>query len=181
MRLKLLTRDEMNQSQRETYDEQMASKSAMAPPPMMVWLSSPEMALHATRLGRILRHETVFAPKHAEIAILVTARHWTSDFEWYAHKNLALKGGVDPQVIDDILNRRTPTFDDPKARVIYDVAKSMHECGRLSKSLYDEAVAALGDRGLTEIVALCGYYTLVAMTLNFVEFPLPDGAKSDFE
>ena len=49
----------------------------------------------------------------------------------------------------------------------------------LSQSLYDEAVAVLTQRGLVEIISLCGNYTLVAMTLNAFEFSLPDGEISD--
>jgi len=75
---------------------------------MMAWLNSPEMARHATRLGGFLRFDTLFPAKLSEIAILVTARHWTSHYEWYAHKRLALKGGMDPKIIDDIRDRRTP-------------------------------------------------------------------------
>ena len=82
----------------------------------------------------------MFPAKLSEIAILVTARHWTSHYEWYAHKRLALKGGMDPKIIDDIRDRRTPTFDDPKGQMIYDVAKSLHEGHGVSKPLYDEAV-----------------------------------------
>src|SRR5260370_1208857 len=134
MRLKLLSPGEMNEDQKKTYDESIASKRGSPPPPMMAWLNSPEMARHATRLGAFLRFDTVFPAKLSEIAILVTARHWTSHYEWYAHKRLALKGGVDPKIIDDIRDRRTPHFDDPKGQMIYDVSKSLHEGhGLLSK------------------------------------------------
>ena len=81
----------------------------------------------------MLRFDTMFPAKLSEIAILVTARHWTSHYEWYAHKRLALKGGMDPKIIDDIRDRRTPTFDDPKGQMIYDVAKSLHEGHGLSQ------------------------------------------------
>ena len=80
---------------------------------MMAWLNSPEMARHATRLGGFLRFDTVF-PAITEIAILVTARHWTSHYEWYAHRLLALKAGLDPKIIDDIRDRRTPTSTIPR-------------------------------------------------------------------
>jgi 4-carboxymuconolactone decarboxylase len=49
----------------------------------------------------------------------------------------------------------------------------------LPKLLYDHATEVLGERGLVEIVGLCGYYTLVSMTLNTYEFGLPDGQVSD--
>ena len=142
MRLKLLSPGEMSADQKETYDESIAGKRGAPPAPMMAWLNSPQMARHATRLGEQLRFNTMFPAKLSEIAILVTARHWTSHYEWYAHKRLALKGGMDPKIIDDIRDRRTPTFDDPKGQMIYDVAKSLHEGHGVAKPLYDEAVEA---------------------------------------
>jgi 4-carboxymuconolactone decarboxylase len=179
MRLKLLSPGEMTEHQKATYDESIAGKRGKAPAPMMAWLSSPEMARHATRLGGHLRFDTVFPAKLSEIAILVTARHWTSHYEWYAHKRLALAGGMDPKIIEDIRHRRAPQFDDPKARAIYDVAKSLHETHVLPKPLYDHATELLGERGLVEVIGLCGYYTLVSMTLNAYEVDLPDGEISD--
>jgi 4-carboxymuconolactone decarboxylase len=179
MRLKLLSPGEMSPDQKSTYDESIASKRGKPPPPMMAWLNSPEMAKHATRLGAFLRFDTLFPAKLSEIAILVTARHWTSHYEWYAHKRLALNGGMDPKIIDDIRDRRTPKFDDPKGQMIYEVAKSLHEGHGLSKGLYEDAVKVLGERGLVEIIGLCGYYTMVSMTLNTFEFELPDGQVSE--
>jgi 4-carboxymuconolactone decarboxylase len=179
MRLKLLSPGEMNADQKQTYDEAVAGKRGSAPAPMMAWLNSPEMARHATRLGEVLRFNTMFPPKLSEIAILVTARHFTAHYEWYAHKRLALKGGLDPKIIDSIRDRRTPDFDDPVARMIYDVAKSLHEGHGLSQPLYDAATKLLGERGLVEIIGLCGYYTMVSLTLNTFEFGLPDGQVSE--
>jgi 4-carboxymuconolactone decarboxylase len=124
-------------------------------------------------------YDTSLSDAHAELAILVTARHWTAHFEWYAHKRFALNAGLDPAIIEDIKNRRTPTFGETKERVIYDVAKSLHEAQGLSKALYDDAVEVLGAKTLAEIIGLCGYYTMVSMTLNTYEFGLPDGQVSE--
>ena len=179
MRLKLLSPGEMNENQKQTYDESIAGKRGAPPAPMMAWLNSPEMARHATRLGAVLRFDTMFPAKLSEIAILVTARHWTAHYEWYAHKRLALKGGMDPKVVDDIRDRRTPRFEDAKAQMIYDVSRSLHEGHGLSKVLYEEAVKVLSDRGVVEIIGLCGYYTMVSMTLNTFEFELPAGEISE--
>jgi 4-carboxymuconolactone decarboxylase len=179
MRLKLLSPDEMSPEQKSTYDESIASKRGRPPPPMMAWLNSPEMAKHATRLGAVLRFDTRFPAKLSEIAILVTARHWTAHYEWYAHKRLALQGGMDPKIIDDIRDRRIPKFDDPNGQMIYEVAKSLHEGHGLSQRLYDDAINTLGERGLVEIIGLCGYYTMVSMTLNTFEFELPEGEVSE--
>ena len=179
MRLKLLSPGEMSPDQKETYDESIAGKRGAPPAPMMAWLNSPEMARHATRLGGVLRFDTIFPAKLSEIAILVTARHWTSHYEWYAHKRLALAGGMDPAIIENIRQRRTPKFDDPKGQMIYDVSKSLHEGHGVAKGLYDDAIKMLGERGLVEIIGLCGYYTMVSMTLNTFEFDLPEGQVSE--
>jgi 4-carboxymuconolactone decarboxylase len=179
MRLELLSPGEMSAEQKETYDESIAGKRGAPPAPMMAWLNSPEMARHATRLGEVMRFNTIFPAKLSEIAILVTARHWTAHYEWFAHKRLALKGGMDPKIIDDIRDRRTPTFDDPKGKMIYDLAKSLHEGHGVAQGLYDEAVKVLTERGVVEVIGLCGYYTLVSMTLNTFEFGLPDGQVSE--
>jgi len=179
MRLKLLSPGEMTAEQKQTYDESIAGKRGAPPAPMMAWLNSPEMARHATRLGGVLRFDTVFPAELSEIAILVTARHWTSHYEWYAHKRLALKGGMDPQIIEAIRDRRTPRFDDPTGQMIYDVSKSLHEGHGVARPLYDAAVKVLTERGLVEVIGLCGYYTMVSMTLNTFEFELPDGEVSE--
>jgi 4-carboxymuconolactone decarboxylase len=179
MRLKLLSPGEMSPEQKETYDESIAGKRGAPPAPMMAWLNSPEMARHATRLGEVMRFNTIFPAKLSEIAILVTARHFTAHYEWFAHKRLALKGGMDPKIADDIRDRRTPVFDDPKGKMIYDLAKSLHEGHGVAQGLYDEAVKVLTERGVVEVIGLCGYYTLVSMTLNTFEFGLPDDQVSD--
>jgi 4-carboxymuconolactone decarboxylase len=86
---------------------------------------------------------------------------------------------MDPKIIDDIRDRRTPQFGDPKAKMIYDVAKSLHEGHGLTQTLYDEAVEVLSLRGVVEVIGLCGYYTMVSMTLNTFEFGLPEGQASE--
>ena len=86
---------------------------------------------------------------------------------------------MDPRIADDIRDRRTPAFDDPKAKMIYDVAKALHEGHGVPKPLYDEAVEVLSLRGVVEVIGLCGYYTMVSMTLNTFEFGLPDGQASE--
>ena len=156
MRLKLLSPGEMSAEQKETYDEAISGKRGAPPAPMMAWLNSPEMAKHATRLGEVMRFNTIFPAKLSEIAILVTARHWTSHYEWYAHKRLALKGGMDPKIIEDIRDRRTPTFDDPRGQMIYDVAKSL---------LHSSDSMLLTDRSLqmARKRSLCRPASIVAM------------------
>jgi 4-carboxymuconolactone decarboxylase len=175
MRLKLLSPGEMNADQKQTYDESIAGKRGKPPPPMMAWLNSPEMARHATRLGGFLRFDTLFPAKLSEIAILVTARHWTSHYEWYAHKRDALKAGIDPAIIEAIARRREPGFPDRRAKLVHDYVKTLLATSRVPGALHTAAVEVLGERSVVELVGIAGYYSLVALTLNAFEIELPAG------
>lgn len=179
MRLKTLSPSEMSGDQKAIFDESAAGKRGVVTPPARAWIHAPEVARHANRLGAYLRYDTTLGPRYSELAILVTARYWSAQYEWYAHKRMALDAGLDPKIIDDINHRRVPDFNDPKAQLIYEFSESLHVSHVVSKPLYDRAIDLLGERGAVELVGLLGYYTLVSMTLNAFEVPLPDGEASD--
>ena len=50
-------------------------------------------------MNRILRNDVPLEPRLRELAILVTAREFDSQFEWTAHEPVALKEGLDPKVL----------------------------------------------------------------------------------
>ncbi|MDT7953227.1 MAG: carboxymuconolactone decarboxylase family protein [Acetobacteraceae bacterium] len=181
MRLADLTREEMDPAQREVVDEAIAGKRGRIPGPLRIWLRSPEFGRHAQRLGAFLRYDTTLGPRRSELAILVTARAWTAQYEWFAHKREALKAGLDPAIVDAIASRQPPPFADPGDQVVYDYARALHGNHRVPQVLHDAAVATLGERGVVELIGLLGYYTLVAMTLNAFEFGLPEGERPELE
>ncbi|MGO4713052.1 carboxymuconolactone decarboxylase family protein [Bradyrhizobium sp. 2TAF24] len=179
MRFKPIPPGEMNAAQRAVHDEAVAGKRGSAPAPLLAWLHSPDMARHAGRLGAFLRFDTSLGAQLSELAILVTARHWSAAYEWYAHKKLALQAGLAPDIIEAINRRHVPDLDDPKAQIVYEVSEALHESRVLPEALYARARALLGERGLVELIGLLGYYTLVSMTLNAYEVGLPEGEVSD--
>jgi 4-carboxymuconolactone decarboxylase len=133
------------------------------------------MGDRAQSLGECLRYDTSLGPLLSELAILVTARFWTSHFEWYAHKRYGLEAGIDPTIIDAIATRQPPAFTDPKMHLVYDYATTLHHQHGVPAALHEAAVASLGENGVVELVGLLGYYTLVSMTLNAFEIGLPEG------
>jgi len=179
MRLRTLSPGEMSDDQKAIYAESTASKRGVVTPPLRAWIHAPEVARHANRLGAFLRYDTTLGPRYSELAILVTARTWSAQFEWYAHKKMALEAGLEPAIVDAINHRRTPVFDDAKARLVYDFATVLNRDRKVPEALYREAVATLGERGVVELVGLLGYYTLVSMTLNAFDVGLPEGESSD--
>jgi 4-carboxymuconolactone decarboxylase len=175
MRLRDLQPDEMSDAQRRVAEAAAAGKRGRVPAPLRAWLHSPELGDRAQRLGEFLRYDTSLGPYLSELAILVTARHWTAHYEWYAHKREGLKAGIEPEVIAAIAERRQPPLVDPRAVAVYDYSRTLHETHRVPAAVHEAALAALGERGLVELVGLLGYYTLVAMTLNGFDIGLPEG------
>jgi 4-carboxymuconolactone decarboxylase len=181
MRVRDLRLDEMSADQRRVAEAATSGKRGRIPAPLRAWLHSPEMGDRAQHLGEFLRYDTSLGPLLSELAILVTARFWTSQYEWYAHKKEALKAGVDPAIIAAIATRQPPAFDDPRMKAVYDYARELHERRTVSQPVHDAAEAAVGATGVVELVGLLGYYTLVAMTLNAFEIGVPDGEQAELQ
>ena len=163
--------------QRRIWDECKAGPRGSVPPPVHVWLKSPGLADHAHKLGAHVRFGTPYTSKQTEIAILVTARYWTAQFEWAAHVRLGLQAGLRPEQIDAIAERRTPEFDDADDLLVYEFAHGYYKNHRVNDDIYDRVRARWGDQGVVDLAGLIGYYSFVSVTLNVFEVPTPPGAK----
>jgi len=175
MRVRHLRPEEMTQAQRRVADAAASGKRGRMPAPLRAWIHSPEFGDRAQRLGEFLRYDTSLGPALSELAILVTARFWTSQYEWYAHKREALKAGIAPAIVDAIARRQVPDLPDARAQAVYDYAVALHTRHHVPDKEHQAALAALGETGLVELVGVLGYYTLVAMTLNAFEIGVPEG------
>jgi 4-carboxymuconolactone decarboxylase len=165
-RIALPTTDTMTPVQRQAYDAIVAGRRGRAPAPFLAWLHSPELASRAQRLGEFVRYETTMGPRLSELAILVVARWWSSEYEWAIHKTEALKAGVPERVIEDIDHQRPPAFERPDEQAVFDFAMSLCRTRSVPDPVYRAAVGAVGEQGVVELVGVLGYYTLISMTLN---------------
>lgn len=155
--------------------ERIAAKRGSVRGPFAVWIRSAAMAERISELGEFVRWNTSLPPRLSELAVLVAARHWTAQFPWVAHEKEALKGGLDRAIIEAIRSRRRPDFVNADEAAVYDFAIELQETKSVRPATYDKARAALGETALIELVGVLGYYTLVAMTVNAFEVPLPEG------
>ncbi|MDE2372160.1 MAG: carboxymuconolactone decarboxylase family protein, partial [Burkholderiales bacterium] len=110
----------------------------------------------------------------------VTGRACESPFEWYAHRAEAAKAGVEPEVIAALLERRMPDGIAAADAAVIRYAQELNATNSVSEATYAEALALFGAKTLVELTALVGYYTMVAMTLNAHEIPLPAGETPAF-
>ena len=175
-RLPELPDEQMSPEQRRIHDEIAAGPRGRVAGPLEVWLHAPGFADHAQKLGAYVRFHSSLAPELAELAILVTARHWQTEFEWHAHARLARAAGLPETVIEAIRIDAEPTLADARSRAVYALARELYATRRLSDATYAAARAALGERALVDLVGLLGYYALVSITLNAFAVPTPDGS-----
>jgi 4-carboxymuconolactone decarboxylase len=142
----------------------------------MAALHSPELASRWNKIGEFVRYKTSLPPRLSEIAILVTARAWSAQLEFYLHAPIARNAGVPDDVIEAIRLGRQPDIADPEMQEVYEYARQLQADKTVSDAAHAVIVARWGVVGVVELTAIIGYYSMVAMMLNANEFPLPDGA-----
>jgi 4-carboxymuconolactone decarboxylase len=185
-RFKLIPLEELTPEQRTVSDAirsgpraalktSSASKPGPLGGPFNVWLRSPGIGNLVQKLGEEIRFRTSLPSKLNEMAILITARQWTSQYEWFAHHKLALEGGLDPAIAQDIANGRRPTKMGADEAIVYDFSRELHETQGVSDATFKAAVDRFGERGVVDLISVNGFYTLVSMGLNTDRTPLPEG------
>ena len=164
-RIPELSRDQLDAEGKQLYDEILAARGSIAGP-FRVWLHSPEFTRRATRLGEFLRYHTSLPPRLSELVILTTARRQKSEAEWAIHEPLARKAGLPGEVIEALQSDQRPTFTEAAEEAIYDYCEQLHRTHSVDESTLQRLLSLVGNKAAIEITGLCGYYTMVAMTLN---------------
>lgn len=145
--------------------------------PFPAWIRSPELADRGQQLGEYCRFNTSLEPRLAEMAIIICARYWTSQYEWYAHAPLARKGGLPDAVIDAIAAKARPQSMKDDEAAVYDFCTELHHDKSVSEETYQRTLAQFGEQGVVDLIGISGYYTMVSMTLNTFQVALPEGVK----
>ncbi|MEQ8395842.1 carboxymuconolactone decarboxylase family protein [Thalassobaculum sp.] len=173
-RIAFPTPETMSPEQRQVHDSVVSGPRGVVIGPLRAALHSPELADRWQQLGAFLRFRTCLPPRLNELAILVTGRRWNSELEWVVHADAALKAGLDPAIIEAIRQSEPPRFSDDQEAEIYAYAREMQLTGQVSDPTYNAVLKRWQERGVVELTALIGYYTMVSMTLNAHRIPLPD-------
>jgi 4-carboxymuconolactone decarboxylase len=181
-RLPFLRPDELGEEGRALWDVLTETRGAglVGPEgglmgPFNAWLHAPAVGGRLAELGTVLRYGTAVDRRLLEVAIITIGARYRAEFEWWAHSRMARSHGVADEVIAAIARGEAPPFTNDDERVVHAVATQLGADGRIDDATYASAREVLGDRGVVEIVTLCGYYTLVCFTLNAFDVALPPG------
>lgn len=176
-RFKELAPSEMTEGQRTAYEAIISGPRGGARGPFNALLRSPVLADRVQRVGEYVRFNSSLPARLNELAILVVARYWSAQYEWYAHRELALAAGLDSRIADDLALGKRPASMKEDEAAVYDFCKELHEKKSVSDATYAAAVAKFGENGVIDLLGVSGYYTLVSMILNVDRHPLPDGVE----
>ncbi len=185
-RFKLIPLEDLTPEQKALSDAiksgpraKLASSGASKPGPLggpfNVWLRSPGIGNLVQQLGEEIRFRSSLSGKLNELAILVTARNWTSQYEWVAHHKLALEGGLDPKIAEAIAQGRRPEGMDADETLVYEFSRELQDTQGVSDGMYARAVARFGEHGVVDLISVNGFYVLVSMCLNVDRTPVPPG------
>jgi 4-carboxymuconolactone decarboxylase len=185
-RFKLLPPDQLSPAQKKLADSIRSGPRAAVPgsaanqaalgSPFNVFLRSPEVGEHLQQVGSYIRFKSTLGFKLNEFAILITARHWGAQYEWFAHHRLALQAGLDPKIAEEVAQNRRPQGMSPEEQAIYDFSIELHRDKKVSDASFQAVLDRFGEQGVMDLIAVNGYYTLIAMVLNVDRTPLPGGA-----
>lgn len=175
-RFEVLERDQMTARQREVADAIASGPRGALKGPFLALIHNPELASRVQSLGEHLRYGTGLPQQLVEIAILVTARRWSCDYEWAAHARIAREAGLRPAVIDPIAAGTRPEDLQPDEALLFDFAHETVWQGEPSEATFEAAAARFGRATVLDLLAVCGYYTMLAFVLNTARLPLPAGA-----
>jgi 4-carboxymuconolactone decarboxylase len=169
--------DKLTDAQKKAIEEFKAARSADISGPFVAMLRSPEVMNRARAMGDYLRFKSSLPPRLSELVILMTARRWTQQYEWNAHAPLAVKGGLDPAIVNAIALGRRPDRMAEDEDIVYSLSDEIHRHQAISDGTYGRAVGKIGEQGVIDVMGLSGYYTMLAMVMNTARTPLPDGAR----
>ncbi len=162
-RFKPLTWEQLTSEQKTMVNDLLAGSRTSLGGPFNALLRSPEMGNLSQKLGEYVRFRSSVPRRLNEMAILMTAKWWSSQYEWYGHKTAALEAGLSAAVVDDIQAGRRPSRMQPDERVIYDFSTELRDRRRVSDATFKAAVDLIGEKGVIDLIAVMGYYDLVSM------------------
>lgn len=177
-RLPTIPPDRYTDEQKRAAEEFKAARKVPVFGPFEPLMYSPQVMNLARAMGDYLRYNSAIGTTLSELAILIAAREWTQDYEWYVHYPIALKAGIKLEIADAIADGRRPTGMSKDEEIVYDFSTELNKNKRVSDSTFERADKRFGKKGIVDLTGINGYYTLLAMQLNVARYQLPKDGKN---
>jgi 4-carboxymuconolactone decarboxylase len=176
-----LDMDQLNDEQRPLAKEIMKVSRVGLAGPYNPMLRSPVLGQKMFDLLYYLRWQTSVPLKLNEFAILIVARQWRSQVEWFAHAPLAIKAGLSPAIVAELKLNKRPSNMGPEEAVVYDFITELTTKHEVGETTFRRARELLGEQQIVDLTAVTGTYITIAMILAMSEESVPAGEELPFE
>jgi alkylhydroperoxidase family enzyme len=134
-------------------------------------LHNPAIADGWLRLGTAVRFKSELDDATRELAICLVARTTGAEYEWRAHRRIALEHGYSEAALDGLLNWRSGEFD-AKQRAVLALAEELTKNVQVADDTFKQAQAHLTPRQVVELVTTVSYYNMVSRFLVGLQIDL---------
>jgi 4-carboxymuconolactone decarboxylase len=172
------TMEQLNPEQQAVAAEVLKQSSAGLGGPYGMLIKSPELLKRYLLMTDYLRQKTSLPRRLNEMAILLEARLWDAQYEWWAHEPLARKAGVPEAIISDIRDGKRPASMQPDEAIVYDVVTELLNKRQLSDETFGKAKQILGEQQVVDLVAVAGFYVMVSAVIIAGRVAIPNGAPA---
>src|ERR1700743_1548729 len=176
-----LTMDQLSDAQKPLGEQVMKVSSVGRGGPYNPIMRSPVLGQRLFDLFHYLRWETSIPTRLNEFAIIIIARQWRSQVEWFAHAPLAEKAGLSPAIIAELKANKRPSGMAEDEAVVYDFVTELTVAKKVSDETFARAKAAFSDQQIVDLTAVAGNYVMVAMVLAMAEQSTPPGKEPPFK
>ena len=169
------TMEQLSPEQKAVAEGVLKQSSAGLGGPYAMLINSPELLKRYLLMTEYLRQKTSL-PKHLnEMAILLEARIWDAQYEWWAHEPLARKAGLSDAIINDIRDNKRPASLKPDEAVVYDFVTELLHKRQLSDETFARAKQILGEQQVVDLAAVTGFYVMVSAVIAAGRVGVPNG------
>jgi 4-carboxymuconolactone decarboxylase len=169
------TMEQLSPEQKAVAEGVLKQSSAGLGGPYAMLINSPELLKRYLLMTEYLRQKTSL-PKHLnEMAILLEARIWDAQYEWWAHEPLARKAGLSDAIINDIRDGKRPASLKPDEAVVYDFVTELLHKRQLSDETFARAKQILGEQQVVDLAAVTGFYVMVSAVIAAGRVGIPNG------
>jgi 4-carboxymuconolactone decarboxylase len=174
-----LTWNELSPAQRTMAEHLLNGERGGLNGPFNVLLRSPEMGDLAQQFGAATRFHSSLPKQLNELAIIITGRYFTSQYEFQAHHRAALQAGLSPAIADAVAQGKRPTGMSKEEAAVFDFCWELLTTKQVSDAHFKAAKDAFGERGVVDLIGVMGWYSTVSMALNVDRYPVPEGQKPE--
>ena len=142
--------------------------------PWNPWLHEPVIGKAIWDLTLAMTAQASLPDNVRQVVILTVGARFDAAYEIYAHIAVAEREGMAPTRLATLVAGLKPNDLSPEESAAFDVAYALVRGSVLPEPLYSLAVTTFGQHGANELFYLVGLYSLVSVTLNAFNVPVPE-------